>query len=244
MGQMALVRGKPDEAEKWLLKCADTAPAAWWGLARLYLAQEKFDDAAKYAQKILDGKQMAGQDEFVQRMLDAAKAKHLDDDLKAQLAPMLGSQAAQDIQKAFRLMQKGQRDEAKEIFEKVLEEHPDDPTVLNGVGWFRMNTGDVPAAQQLFEKCLQASPSDIGAMNGLASCLKQQGRVDEAIELWKQMIEKHPSASAGAWGLAQIYLEMNEFDKALPLFEKMAKEQPENEAVQQGLAKAKEGAKK
>jgi len=213
-------------------------------LARLYLAQEKYEDAEKWAQKILDTKQAAGQDEFVERMLAAAKAKHVDDDLKAQLAPMLGSPAAQEIQRGFRLMQKGQMDQAREIFEKALEEHPDDPNVLNGVGWFRFNTGEVLVAQQLFEKCLQIQPANIGAMNGLANCLKQQGRVDEAIALWKQMQEKFPAASAGSWSLAQTYLEQNEFDKALPLFEKLAKEQPENEAIQTALAKAREGAKK
>ncbi|MBC8105147.1 MAG: tetratricopeptide repeat protein, partial [Anaerolineae bacterium] len=244
MGQLALTRGKTDDAEKWFLKCGETAPAAWYGLARLYLAQEKFEDAEKWVQKIIDGKQTGGQDEYVQRMLAAAKAKHLDDDMKAQLAPLLGSPVAQDIQRAFRLLQKGQRDEAREIFEKALEEHPDDPNVLNGVGWFRVNTGEVPAAQQMFEKCLEIQPADIGAMNGLANCFKQQGRVDEAIELWKQMLEKYPSANSMGWILAETYMERNEFEKALPIWEKLAKEQPENEAVKAGLAKAREGAKK
>ena len=244
MGQLALMRGKTDEAEKWFLKCSETAPAAWYGLARLYLAQEKWEDAEKWAQKIIDEKQTAGQDEYVQRLLAAAKAKHLDDDLKAQLAPLLGSSVTQDMQRAFRLLQKGQRDEAKEIFEKALEEHPDDPSVLNGVGWYRFQTGEVPAAQQLFEKCLELQPTDIGAMNGLANCFKQQGRVDEAIEMWKQMLEKYPSASSMGWILAETYMERNEFEKALPIWEKLAKEQPENQAVQAGLAKAREGAKK
>ncbi|MBC8108921.1 MAG: tetratricopeptide repeat protein, partial [Anaerolineae bacterium] len=109
MGQLALTRGKTDEAEKWFLKCGETAPAAWYGLARLYLAQEKFEESEKWVQKIINGKQTGGQDEYVQRMLAAAKAKHLDDDMKAQLAPLLGSPVAQDIQRAFRLLQKGQR---------------------------------------------------------------------------------------------------------------------------------------
>jgi predicted Zn-dependent protease len=177
-------------------------------------------------------------------MLEQAKAKHLDEDMKAQLAPLLGSQASQDVNRAMQLQQKGKRDEAQAILDKALEEHPDDPIVLNAVGWFRMNGGDVAGADEMFTKCLAINASDVGAINGKANCLKRQGRVDEAIAMWKEMLEKYPSASAMGWMLAETYMERSEFDKAVPILEKLAQAQPQNKYVQDALERAREGAKK
>ena len=243
LGQLYLTQGKYDEAERYLLK-ADHAPAAWHGLGRLYLVREKFEDAEKYLKKIADSEPaMRGDDEMLQRLLQAARDKKLDDELRVMLAPPTATEASQDVQRAFTLMQKGQMAEARELFERALEAAPDDPQVTNGVGWYRLNTGEIAEAQRLFEKTLEIQPNNGGATNGLANCYKRQGRVDEAIELWKKMYEQVPH-SAGAWGLASTYNERGEFDKALPIWEKMAEQMPENEAVQAGLEQAREGAGK
>lgn len=57
MGQAELAQGNHDQAEQWLLKAAPNAPAAWWGLTRLYLTDERYEDAAKWAQRILEDDQ-------------------------------------------------------------------------------------------------------------------------------------------------------------------------------------------
>jgi tetratricopeptide (TPR) repeat protein len=82
LGQIYLVQGKLDDAEQALKKAAPTAPAAWWGLAKVYLLQSKWDDAAKWSKKIVDSG-----DVTAQPLLDAAKARKLDDALRQEIAP-------------------------------------------------------------------------------------------------------------------------------------------------------------
>jgi tetratricopeptide (TPR) repeat protein len=73
-----------DDAEKFLLKASPKAPAAWYGLARLYLLQGKFEDAERWAQNIVD----AGQaDESVRKMLEAAQKKKLSEGLRLVIEP-------------------------------------------------------------------------------------------------------------------------------------------------------------
>jgi tetratricopeptide (TPR) repeat protein len=82
VGQVYFVQGKLDEAELNLKKAAPTAPAAWWGLAKVYLLQSKWDEAAKWSKKIVDSG-----DATAQPLLDAAKARKLDDALRQEIAP-------------------------------------------------------------------------------------------------------------------------------------------------------------
>lgn len=243
LGQVALARGQFDEAEKQFLKCADRAAAAAYGLARVYLLQGKWAEAEKWIAKFVDATPGA-EDDMYKRMLAAAKQQKLDDDLRAMLAPPAASDAAQQVMRAFSLMQHGKMQEAGELFDEALAAAPEDPDVLNGVGWYKLNTGQPDEAQSLFDEALAKSPSHAAAMNGLAQCYRQQGRIDEAIVLWEKMMQLSPQANAGTYSLAQVYLERGEFEKALPLWEQLAKAMPQNEQVQASLAAAREGAKK
>ena len=84
LGQLCLMQRKYDQAEKFLLKAGPDAPAAWYGLTKLYLLQGKFDKAEKWAQKIVDS---SGADNDGQRLLRAAKEKHLDEELRSLIEP-------------------------------------------------------------------------------------------------------------------------------------------------------------
>jgi tetratricopeptide (TPR) repeat protein len=83
LGQIYLVQGKLDKAEEFLKKAAPEAPAAWWGLTKVYLLKGDFDPAQQWAQKIFD----TG-DKTIQPLLDAAKAKKLDDKLRQEMTPL------------------------------------------------------------------------------------------------------------------------------------------------------------
>ncbi|MGO8836376.1 MAG: protein kinase domain-containing protein [Limisphaerales bacterium] len=92
LGQIYLSERKYDDAEKYFLRAAPLAGAAWFGLARLYLLEGKFDLAAKWAQNIVDAGQV---DDISKQMLEAAKAKKLGDNLRQMIEP---PQASQPIQ--------------------------------------------------------------------------------------------------------------------------------------------------
>src|SRR5205814_2301727 len=85
LGQIFLSQRDYAKAEPMLLKAASQkASAAWFGLARLYLLQEKFADAEKWAQMLVDSGQG---DAVAEKMLEAAKAKKLTEGLRATIEP-------------------------------------------------------------------------------------------------------------------------------------------------------------
>jgi|GEM_PF-771236 len=86
MGQLYLAQGNYSQAEPCLLKGAQQgASASWYGLARLYLLEGKFDEAGKWAGKIVESGQA---DPTVQKMLEAARSKHLPEDLRVMIGPV------------------------------------------------------------------------------------------------------------------------------------------------------------
>ena len=84
LGQIYLSQRKYEDAEKRLLQAAPQASAAWYGLARLYLLEGKFEQAEMWAQKILDS---GPADETAKKMLEAAKAEQLSEDLRRLIEP-------------------------------------------------------------------------------------------------------------------------------------------------------------
>ena len=239
LGQVALAERKYDEAEKYLKKsaAAPEASAAWYGLARIYLLQGKYDEAAKWARKVVGA---GDEDGSGQRMLSAAKAKKLPDDLRQMLEPPARSN---DVARGWQLLNSGRRDEAKAVFESILAQSPNDAAALNGMGWLYFFGGDAKSARPYFEKALAAEPLAGGTMNGLARSLKAEGDLDGAIKIWQQMVDKVPAPHDGPTFLADAYMKKEEYGKAVPLLEKLSAAEPNNKKLQDKLARARELAK-
>lgn len=84
LGQIYLNQKKYAEAEQHLLKAAPEAPAAWYGLAKVFLLQGKYEEAEKWAQKVVASNPA---DDGAKQLLEAAKAKHLSDELRSLMEP-------------------------------------------------------------------------------------------------------------------------------------------------------------
>jgi RNA polymerase sigma factor (sigma-70 family) len=84
LGQIYLSKKKYAEAEEYLLKAGPKAGGAWYGLTRLYLLQDRFEDAEQWAQRIIDSGQG---NEMVRAMLKAAKDRKVSDGLRLMLDP-------------------------------------------------------------------------------------------------------------------------------------------------------------
>jgi len=84
LGHICFNRGQYDQAESHWILVADEASGTWWGLTKLYLLQGKFDQAARWAEKLT---KEVPEDKFAKRMLAAAKAKRLDAKLRKEIEP-------------------------------------------------------------------------------------------------------------------------------------------------------------
>lgn len=115
IGQIALAQGDLQKAEEYLLRAAPIAPAAWFGLARIYLLRGEYGKALPWAQKIADTGQGG---EVAQEMLEAARKKSLSEGLRNKIKPQLQKSAKSRQEPQLRALawldevEKGQRDKA------------------------------------------------------------------------------------------------------------------------------------
>ncbi len=232
LGQAYLEKGDQAKAEQYLTKAAPNAPAAWYGLARLYLMQQKWDDAAKWAQKIVDSG-----DKTAQSLVDAARDHKLPDNLKPQPT------VSPEVQKAWKALNGGDTVNARETFQAAIGKNPKDADAYNGLGWLELNLGKLDEAKSHFQKALELQPTNAGAMNGLARVLKQQDKIDEAIAIWQKMVKEVPGVHAGTYGLAGAYMEKKDYAKAIPLFEQIVKANPNDQESKSQLEAAKAAVK-
>lgn len=244
LGQVYLSWRKYGTARKFLEKAAPQANAAWFGLARLYMLTGKYDEAEKW---IVKAQSVSPSDPVLPRLLAAAQAGELPQDLRSEIEPPgkpRRSDATAESARGWQQFNQGNLRSAEESFRKALAKDPENGAALNGLGFCLLNNGKVAEAKPYFEKCIELDPKAVGAMNGLARCLKAEGKVDEAIEAWKKMAKIAPGPTAATVGLATTYLERGEYDQAIPLFEELVQSMPDNAEFQQGLDAAKKGADK
>lgn len=242
LGQISIASRNYPEAEKLLLQ-AENAPAAWFGLVRVYLLQGKYEEAKKYLAKVESTGQtsnIAGL-ELIKKSLEE---ESLSEELRAMLeppAPPSDDASALELnQQGWALLNKGQVRAAQVAFESALESDPKLAVAKNGLGFALLNQGQTAKAKKLFEEIVSAEKDAFGAMNGLARCYLAEKEFEKATELLKKVDEGIPGVNAGTYGLADLYIAKEKWADALPLLERIAKAQPTNQIIKQQLEKAKE----
>lgn len=96
----------------------------------------------------------------------------------------------------YSLADRGLRlNEAQTLIEKALELEPDDPFILDSMGWVRFRLDDLQGALAHLERAygLRADP-EIAAH--LGEVLWALGRKDEARQMWNTALSEHPDNSA------------------------------------------------
>lgn len=241
LGQISLSSRQYVEAEEYFLR-AENASAAWYGLLRIYLLQEKFEEGQKYLEKIEATGQtqaIAGLDLIRKSIAD----KQLSDELRVLIeppAPPSDDASAMELnQQGWVLMNKGQMRAAQVAFESALESDPEMAVAKNGLGFALLNQGKYSEARKLFEEILAVEENALGAMNGLARCLRAEKETEKAIELFVKVDQATPVINAGTMALADIYVSDEDWKAALPYLERIAKAQPTNKLIQQQLKTAK-----
>lgn len=82
-------------------------------------------------------------------------------------------------------------EEAQNLLEQAMELDPDNPYILDSVGWYLYRVGDLEAAFEYLARSYELLPAaDVGAH--LGEVLWVKGRKDEAMRVWKEAHENEP----------------------------------------------------
>ena len=83
--------------------------------------------------------------------------------------------------------------EARELIEKALKLSPDDPFILDSMGWVLYRQGDFPGALTQLERAHAQRPDPEIAAH-LGEVLWMLGRKDDARRTWREAQKKHPGS--------------------------------------------------
>lgn len=81
--------------------------------------------------------------------------------------------------------------EAIVLLDKALALAPEDPFILDSVGWAQYRSGNLARAQEFLERAYRARPDPEIAAH-LGEVLWARGRRDEAGNLWQSSLQNHP----------------------------------------------------
>ena len=81
--------------------------------------------------------------------------------------------------------------EAVTLLDKALSLAPEDPFILDSVGWAQYRSGNLPRAQEYLERAYKARPDPEIAAH-LGEVLWARGQRDAAGELWQTSLQAHP----------------------------------------------------
>jgi len=96
---------------------------------------------------------------------------------------------------AANLYRGGQFYTCLEACERILAEHPEDPSTLHLVGMLCYRAGNVPTAIEWFRRCLAVAPDHAESHIDLALMLKKQGSLDQAVAHYRRGIELDPTSA-------------------------------------------------
>ncbi|HYO12014.1 MAG TPA: tetratricopeptide repeat protein [Thermoanaerobaculia bacterium] len=230
LGDLHFLTGDLERAEQYWKRAG-----AGRALGRLYLLQDRFDEATALLEPLLKERP---DDTAVQRMVRMARARRLTSEERGQLRPEDPVSRSHDAALGWRLYYNGRFDEASTAFGRTLAGDPRDVSALNGLGWSSLRQGRITLARPYFERLLTIYPEHPGALDGLALCLRGEGQTQAAVKIWERLVRYDPLTPGlfqhGAFReLGALYAEQGDDHRALPYLARAVTRNPhDKEALQ------------
>ena len=117
--------------------------------------------------------------------------------------PGTGTQGA--IDKAIALHRAGRLDQAKRLYETVLETHPTHVTALHFLGVLHHQRGQSERGVASIEQAIRLAPDYADAHNNLGNVLKELGRLEPAFRAYCRVVDLVPG-HADAWNNLGVLL--------------------------------------
>lgn len=213
LGDLHFLTGDYERAERYW-----TRAGAGRALGRLYLLQDRFDEAAVTLEPLLKERP---DDTAVRRMVRMARTRRLTPEERRMLRPELPVSRSPDVALGWRLYYNGRFDEASTAFGKALAAEPRSFPALEGLGWSALRQRRIPLARPYFERLLALYPDHPAALDGLALCLRAEGQTQAAVKIWERLIRYDPLTPGGFQHaafreLGALYMEQGDDRRALP----------------------------
>ena len=214
-----------DESARWLtryLSYKPRDPGAHMELASVRIDQGRWQEAAEQIQVILDPQSPEeGQAELWTALGQAYQAGHRYDAAEEAYRQAMRldpeqMQAAIQLGGIFQRLERFQ--EAERILQEAFSRHPDDPDLLNSLGYLYADEGvHLEEAANLLERALRQDPANGAYMDSLGWAYFKLGHPEDALNLLEQAAERLPDQEVFEH-LGEVYLKLGKEQEALSVW--------------------------
>jgi Tfp pilus assembly protein PilF len=134
------------------------------------------------------------------------------------------------------LYEKGQEDQAIDLFRRSLAIEPKNAEGQNNLGAALAKKGWLDEATLCFQKAVAIRPGFAEAYRNLGQSLLQRGNVDEAIVAFQQAVYFRPDYALAYDNLGNAFLQLGKVDDAIIQFQKLLALQPDSADARRTLA--------
>jgi cellulose synthase operon protein C len=147
------------------------------------------------------------------------------------------SPAPQDrLENARRLLDDNDLVAAREAYDLVLADHPDEIEALTGRGWALVLLDEGPAARRDFDRCRAIAPREAECVRGVAALVAATGNVGQAKTLLEQALALEPGDAKVRSSMALLAVKMGDLEVARAVYEGLVAENPKEAGYRLGVA--------
>jgi spermidine synthase len=140
--------------------------------------------------------------------------------MKSYLPSQAGKKTpAQLVNRAWRLLQKGELDKAVSACRAVLESQPDQFDATYVMGVVRLQQGRMAEARDLLEAALRMRPNDVGALLNYGNLLSRTGQPQEGLASYDKAIALKPDLAEAHINRGNVLQELRRNEESLASYE-------------------------
>ena len=128
---------------------------------------------------------------------------------------------------------------AERYLRLAVQERPEDPALLEALGFLEQQHGRKAEARELYQRALKIDPTNNGSATNLGAIEAQSGNLAHAIELLRGALERVPNRSAVGIDLAIIYCAKGEPGTAQGYVQRVLDFNPDSSTAKRFLANLK-----
>ena len=132
----------------------------------------------------------------------------------------------QSFDLAVQHYQKGNFQEAENLYRKILEANPKHYQSLGYLGLLAKQSKKYDISKKLLEKVIQINPNLAEARNNLGLLYQELGEYQKAINCYQKAVQINPNLAEPHSNLGNLYQELGEYQKAINCYQKVVQINP------------------
>ena len=140
-------------------------------------------------------------------------------------APIM-SDVTSKLEKAMQAQQANHLDEARDLYQQVLDSEPHNPDACHGMGLLCAQQKQFQKALPWFEQAVQHAPNSPGFHNNLGNTYKALGQLEQAQKHYQEALKLKSPYPEALNNLGRLFYQQGQLRKAVEYLQKAVREDP------------------